>query len=47
MSVFPSFGPDAETNGVWALDVVRDAHMELENAKHLKCKNVFCENQFC
>ena len=30
------FGPDDETNGVWALDVVRDAHMELENAKHLK-----------
>jgi len=30
------FGPDEETNGVWALDVVRDAHMELENAKQLK-----------
>lgn len=30
------FGPDLSTNGVWALDVVRDAHMELENAKHLK-----------
>jgi len=30
------FGPDDETNGVWALDVVRDAHMELENAKHNK-----------
>jgi hypothetical protein len=30
------FGPDYETNGVWALDVVRDAHMELEEAKQLK-----------
>lgn len=30
------FGADVATNGVWALDVVRDAHMELENAKHLK-----------
>jgi hypothetical protein len=30
------FGPDEDTNGVWALDIVRDAHMELENAKHLK-----------
>ena len=30
------FGPDPDTNGVWALDVVRDAHMELENAKQLK-----------
>lgn len=30
------FGADEETNGVWALDVVRDAHMELENAKQLK-----------
>jgi hypothetical protein len=30
------FGPDEETNGVYALDIVRDAHMELENAKHLK-----------
>lgn len=30
------FFPDDETNGVVALDVVRDAHMELENAKHLK-----------
>ncbi|KAG7352301.1 DDT domain containing protein [Nitzschia inconspicua] len=30
------FFPDNETNGVVALDVVRDAHMELENAKHLK-----------
>jgi DDT domain/Williams-Beuren syndrome DDT (WSD), D-TOX E motif len=30
------FFPDEETNGVVALDIVRDAHMELENAKHLK-----------
>jgi hypothetical protein len=30
------FGPDYETNGVRALDVVRDAHMELEEAKQLK-----------
>jgi len=30
------FGPDEETNGVWSLDIVRDAHMELENAKQLK-----------
>lgn len=30
------FGPDEYSNGVWALDVVRDAHMELENAKQLK-----------
>jgi hypothetical protein len=30
------FFPDDETNGVVALDVCRDAHMELENAKHLK-----------
>ena len=30
------FGPDEATNGVWALDTVRDAHMELENAKQLK-----------
>eukprot|EP00980_Cylindrotheca_fusiformis_P016752 scaffold5048_cov121-Cylindrotheca_fusiformis.AAC.3 len=30
------FGKDDDTNGVWALDVVRDAHMELENAKQLK-----------
>jgi len=30
------FGPDYETNGIWSLDVVRDAHMELENAKQLK-----------
>ncbi len=30
------FGPDDETNGVWSLDIVRDAHMELENAKQLK-----------
>eukprot|EP00934_Nitzschia_sp_Nitz4_P006132 Nitzschia sp. Nitz4//scaffold203_size38902//11815//16567//NITZ4_007659-RA/size38902-augustus-gene-0.48-mRNA-1//-1//CDS//3329541421//6122//frame0 len=30
------FGPNEVTNGVWALDVVRDAHMELENAKQLK-----------
>ena len=30
------FGPDEETNGVWTLDIVRDAHMELENAKQLK-----------
>ena len=29
-------GPDLDTNGVWALDIVRDAHMELENAKQLK-----------
>lgn len=30
------FGPDEYSNGVWALDLVRDAHMELENAKQLK-----------
>lgn len=30
------FGKDDDTNGVWALDIVRDAHMELENAKQLK-----------
>jgi len=30
------FGHDDDTNGVWSLDIVRDAHMELENAKHLK-----------
>jgi hypothetical protein len=30
------FDKDDDTNGVWALDVVRDAHMELENAKQLK-----------
>jgi hypothetical protein len=30
------FGPDEATNGVWALDIVRDAHMELENAKQIK-----------
>jgi len=30
------FGHDDETNGVWSLDIVRDAHMELENAKQLK-----------
>lgn len=29
-------GPDPFTNGVWALDAVRDAYMELENAKQLK-----------
>ena len=30
------FGVDEYSNGVWTLDVVRDAHMELENAKQLK-----------
>lgn len=30
------YGPDEESNGVYALDVVRDAHLELEKAKHLK-----------
>mmetsp|Transcript_17106 Transcript_17106/g.41625 ORF Transcript_17106/g.41625 Transcript_17106/m.41625 type:complete len:1521 (+) Transcript_17106:233-4795(+) len=30
------FGKDDDTNGVWSLDIVRDAHMELENAKQLK-----------
>ena len=30
------FGPDFETNGIWSLDVVRDAHIELENSKQLK-----------
>ena len=30
------FGTDSEGNGMWALDVVRDAHMELHNAKQLK-----------
>ena len=30
------FGLDSEGNGMWALDVVRDAHMELLNAKQLK-----------
>ena len=30
------FGPDYDTNGIWSLDVVRDVHMELENAKQMK-----------
>ncbi|KAL3917000.1 MAG: hypothetical protein SGILL_004917, partial [Bacillariaceae sp.] len=30
------YGPDEETNGVFSLDVVRDAHMELEKAKQKK-----------
>ena len=30
------FGPDYETNGVWSLDIVRDAHTELEEARQLK-----------
>ena len=30
------FGRDEHTNGIWALDIVRDAHMELENAKQHK-----------
>ena len=30
------YGVDDETNGVWTLDVVRDAHIELFNAKQLK-----------
>ncbi|KAL3934923.1 MAG: hypothetical protein SGBAC_009456, partial [Bacillariaceae sp.] len=30
------FGKDDDTNGIWSLDIVRDAHMELETAKQLK-----------
>jgi hypothetical protein len=30
------FGLDEYSNGVWTLDLVRDAHMELEEAKQLK-----------
>jgi DDT domain/Williams-Beuren syndrome DDT (WSD), D-TOX E motif len=30
------YGPDEETNGVYAVDVVRDAHLELEKVKNMK-----------
>mmetsp|Transcript_14924 Transcript_14924/g.36626 ORF Transcript_14924/g.36626 Transcript_14924/m.36626 type:complete len:1594 (+) Transcript_14924:381-5162(+) len=30
------YGPDEETNGVYAVDVVRDAHLELEKMKNMK-----------